>query len=426
MSFFNKMQSTMDKIVGPIAQKMNESKSIKALTAGMMGTMPIALGVAAISIIGNLPLPGLITFFEKIGLTLALNELLLVTISATAIYLVITVPYNYVKNEGENGLSAGIISLGAFLIMMPSIINIQGDVLAAIETKYIGSDGIFLGMVLSILVAKAYIWLCNKNLKIKLPESVPPMVTDSLSPIFISMIIFTILFLIKVFIASTSYGNIFYLFNTIVTTPLLSLGATPMSLIIVFTFASFMWFFGVHPSPIISTYAVIMTSVFITNVEAYAMGQPLPYLTFTIVFSCVYFSGTGNTLGLSLLLYTAKSQRYKAMKHLCFMPNFFNINEPMIFGIPIMLNTIFFIPMILNTLIPGLLGLLIASFYTFNPNVTIVLPWVTPSIITNLIVGGVPLFLLIVLCIIVTTVIWFPFFKIADKKACEEETNCTV
>lgn len=421
MNFFDKLQSAMDKILSPIAVKMNASKTIKALSSGMLATMPVSLGVAAICVLVSLPIPGWTDFVASSGLSAVGNEIMMVTLSAMAIYLVINVPYQYAKNEGENGITCTTIALGVFLMMMPVFLQGKNYFFMAIETKYIGSDGIFVGMVLSIIVAKAYCYLCKKNLKLKLPDSVPPNVTNSLSPIFVSMIIFTVFFAIKYAISLTSYGNIFNLFNTLITTPIMKFGATPGAMIAVYVFASVMWFFGVHPSPILSTYGVVYTVCNTANIEAFTAGHALPYFTMAITYLCLYFSGTGNTLGLSLCMQKAKSERYKAMKAITLVPNLFNINEPVIFGVPVMLNPIFLIPMVLCTLIPGLIGYGISTLFTFSLNPSISLPWVTPTFITAFIQGGIPFFLIILVCIVITTAIWYVFFKMADNAALKEE-----
>lgn len=426
MNFFDKLQTVMEKVISPIAKKMNENKVIKALASGMIATMPVSLGVAAICVLVTLPIPGWTDIVNSAGFSYIGNEIMSVTLSALAIYLVINVAYNYAQAEGENGMTAATISLGIFLMMMPVFIEGKGYFLQAIETKYIGSDGIFVGMLISALSSMVYCKLCKKNLKLKLPESVPPMVTNSLSPIFIAIIMFTSMAVVKYLFYISPYNNIFNFFNSIIAAPILKFGATPAAIIAVYTFASLMWFFGVHPSPIISTYGVVLTTAMTANIEAFNAGNVLPYLSYYIIYLCLFFSGTGNTLGLTLCFSKAKSERYKSMKAISLVPNLFNINEPVIFGTPVILNPIFLIPMILNTLLPGLLGWAVTSFVTISINPTIEMPWVTPTFITAFIQGGIPLFLLILGCIVLTTIVWYPFFKIADDEALKEEMEGAV
>lgn len=421
MKFFDVLQNGMEKILGPIAKKMNESKTIKALSSGMMATMPVSIGVAAICILVNLPIPGWIELLTKYGIYSVGNEIMTATISMLAIYLVVTVSYYYAQNEGENGLNAATITMGSFLLLIPQFLSAGDQVYSAMLSKYLGSNGIFVGMVLAILVSKAYCYLSKKNIKLTLPDSVPSNVSDSLSPIFIAMIIFTVTGIIKYVCTLTPYGNIFDLINTFITMPIMSLGASPVSLILVYTFASVMWFFGVHPSPIMSMYGTVMISAMTYNRDAFSSGDPLPYLAFQIVYLCVYLSGTGNTIGLAIAMQKAKSERYKSMKAITLVPNIFNINEPLIFGVPVMLNVVMFIPMILATVVPGVIGLLATKIFTFNINPTISMPWVTPTFINAFLMGGIPYLLLILVCIVVTVVIWYPFFKILDDQAYKEE-----
>lgn len=421
MNFMDKIQAFMEKFIGPLAQKMNASKTLSAIAAGMMGTMPVSLGVAAICILFSLPIPGFSEMATNMGLSFAQNEIMVVTLSATAIYLVINVAYNFARAEGQNGMTCATITLAAFLMLMPVFLIGEGYSFQAIETKYIGADGIFVGMILSVLVSKAYCFLMKKNLKLKLPESVPPMVSNSLSPMFVSMIILTSIFVIKYLIFLTPYKNIFNMFNTLIGAPFMKFGSSPAALIFCYTFASLMWFFGVHPSPILSAYGVVMGAVGAANAAAFLSGEAMPYGYFMVIYYCLYFSGTGNTIGLSMCLQKAKSERFKALRPITLIPNIFNINEPVIFGVPIMLNPVFFIPMVLNTLIPGLIGWAASSIFKMVYNPTIAMPWVTPSPITAALVGGIPLLILVLVCIAVTTVIWYPFFKMADNQALKEE-----
>jgi PTS system cellobiose-specific IIC component len=109
------------------------------------------------------------------------------------------------------------------------------------------------------------------------------------------------------------------------------------------------------------------------------------------------------------------------MRNLMTIPNIFNINEPVIFGVPVMLNPIFFIPMVLSAILPGLVGLGLCSILPIPLNPTIQMPWAMPMFLSALLMGG-PLYMGVVLiCMAVSALLYFPFFKIADNQAYEEE-----
>lgn len=421
MSFQEKMQGTMERFFGPLSKKLSDSHIVKAISSGVLATMPVTLGVSAICIITNLPIPGWIEWLTSIGLYSASYEVMQATLSLLAIYIVGTISYNLAKIEGENGLTALVISMGCFLLLIPQYITGENYFFTAMESKYLGSDGVFVGIVLSIVVTKLYCFLMKKNIKLSMPDSVPPMVTNSLSPTFAAMIIFTLFFFIKWGITFTSYGNLFTMINTMIATPIMSFGATPSAVIIVYTLSSLLWFFGIHPSSIMGVYTPIMAMAITSDVAAFTAGKPLPYLAFEIVAMCVYIGGSANMVGLGVAMLKAKSERFKALRPIAFIPSVFNIVEPILFGVPCMLNPIFFIPMILATCVPGIIGLIAVSFLPITLNPTISLPWVTPVILTAFMKGGLSLGILIVVCSVVVIGIYYPFFKVADNQALKEE-----
>ena len=412
----------MQSRIGPIATKLGQNRVLKAISEGMMLSSPITIGVALIAILINLPIPGLADAMAASGFVAAGNEVIGATMSLMAIYISFLIAYQYAKEDGMNPITAGVMSMGSLLILVPSTIQMGDDTtISAFKSNYLGSDGIFVAIVLAIVVAAAYGWLTRKNIKLKLPESVPPMVADSLSPVFVAMIIFTTMFFIKWGFTLTPFGNIFALVSTVISTPLKGLTASPWTPMIVFTLANLFWFFGIHPNAILSMYFPLAMPLNMENMNAFMAGEPLPHLMFALANIFIYFGGQGNTICLCLDMFTAKSEKFKAMRGLMTIPNLFNINEPVIFGVPVMLNPIFFIPMVLSCIVPGLVGMGLASILPVSLNPTIQMPWITPAPITALVQGGPVLLGILLVCIAVTCLLYYPFFKIADNQAYEEE-----
>lgn len=423
---FNKLQSFLEKFIGPIATKLNESLIVKGLSSGMMRTMPITLGVAVFAILVNLPIQPWLDFLINSGLSVVTQEIINVTMSMLAIYVVISVSSCYAKVNGESGLTASLISTGAFLCLMPQTVEGTDGIISALQTSYLGSNGIFVAMLIALLITNIYCWLCKKNIMLKLPDSVPPMVSQSMSPTFVSMIIFVIVLLVKYVVYLTPYGNVFDMLNSTVTQPILNVGGSPLALIGLYTFTNLLWFFGIHPSPIVSVYTPVLITCMTANVEAFMAGTSsanLPHLVFMVVFITMNMGGNGNTLGLAIAMVNAKSERFKAMFKLSFIPCLFNINEPMVFGVPLMLNPIFFIPMVLTTPITGGIAYLFAILgfgNGFNPTVSS--PWIMPAPITGLLEGGIMLAIVPLVCILANVILYYPFFKIADNQALKEES----
>ncbi|MDZ7543199.1 PTS sugar transporter subunit IIC, partial [Clostridium perfringens] len=158
---FSKFQIFLEKFVGPIAQKMSENKVVQALTNGMMSVLPVSLGVAFIAIVGNLPIGPWQTLLENLGLTQVIQDLLNITNGLYAIYIVCTIAYETAKIEDENPITALILSLAFFLVLAPQsqIELAPGEYAEFLKTSSIGSEGIFVAMIVAICVTRLYSYL---------------------------------------------------------------------------------------------------------------------------------------------------------------------------------------------------------------------------------------------------------------------------
>ena len=420
MNMLVQFQNILEKFIGPIANFVSNNKYIKALTSAFLGTIPITIGTAIIAILGNLPITPWMNFLQSSGLYAAAQDMISATLSMLAIYIAPAIGYSYAEIEGQNSKIGSLLSLASFLALMP-IISVESLNISALDIVNLGSNGIFVAIIVGLFVSWLYCKLMKTNLKIKLPDSVPPMVSDSLTPTFAVIIIFTIVFAIKYGMTLTPYGNLFAFITENVGKPILSLGTSPFSPIIAFTFMNLLWFFGIHPSPIFNCFLPILISAGTANIQAMMAGKPMPYIAFQVVFFAVYLGGNGNTLGLCLATLFAKSEKYKAMRKLVIPANIFNINEPIIFGFPVMLNPIYFIPMVFSSFLAGIVTYGICQIYTFAINPTVTLPWVTPGFVTTFLTGGIPLLMMWIIALLLHFGLYLPFFLIDDNKCYKEE-----
>ncbi len=421
MSFFDKFQSGIEKVMGPFANVVSTNKFIRALTAGFMATMPISLGTAAIAVLGNLPITPWQNFLVSMGLYQVAQDFISLTLSLLAIYVVISISYNYTKIEGKNAITGAVVSAAVFITLMPiKTSEIDGVMATSLLTSNMGSNGIFVAMIVGLLTPWIFCKLMNKNLKLKLPDSVPPMVADSLAPTFVAMILFFGVFMIKWGISLTSYGDIFTFITEVISKPVMYFGTSPWALIFMYCFMNLCWFFGIHPS-ILSCYIPVLMAAGTANTEAFLAGQALPYLTFSIVGAAVYVGGNGNTLGLCIATLFAKSEKYKSMRKLVIPANIFNINEPIIFGFPTMLNPLYFIPMVFTSLASGAVAILLVNILPVTLNPTISLPWVTPGFVSSVMSGGLNLLLIWGVSVTIHFLMYLPFFMVDDANAYKDE-----
>lgn len=418
MKLLEKFEAMMQKLFNPIAQKVGGNKVLQAIAQGCLSTVPITIGIALVSVLVNLNMGGWGEFLEKSGLYKAGQEAISVTMSLLAVYLLVTISYSYSKLRGYSNLIATMLSMAVFLIQVPSTLTLGDDqTITALTSDYLGSNGIFVAILISIITTAVYCTLMDKGMKLKLPKAVPPMVADSISSCIPALLIITVAVLIKLGFTFTPFENLFSLITTIIQIPFMQFGTSPMAYIIFTVFCNLLWFCGIHPAAITSVYTPVIIGAIIANTEAFTSGSPLPYAAIIIVYLTCSIGGNGCTLGFCGSLFLAKSERLKALRKIVVIPNIFNINEPIIFGVPLMLNPYYFLPMLLTPIVNGLVSWGIFQLLQMRLNPTFVLgfPWVTPGVIVDFFVGGILFALIWIVCVILDFVIYLPFTVMDDK-----------
>lgn len=421
MAVFDKIQNIMDKTIAPVASKVADSKMLDALMGGMMCTLPMTLGVSVIAILINFPIPGFSDWVVSSGLMATGNSILTVTMNMMGIYISFFIGLRWGKVCGLSGYTGGIVSGAVFLAFMPQQSFEDIPMASFINTSYMGSNGIFVAILLGLIVPKATAILMSK-LEIKLPDMVPPMVADSLSPMFAAIVLFTAVWFAKWGLSFTPWGNLFDMINTLIGTPVTMVGASPLAYIIVCSLQSIFWFFGVHPNVMLNFYAPVIMACSAANTEAIIAGEALPYGAWAVVALGTAIGGQANALGISISLLFTKSERFKAIRGIALVPSLFNISEPLMFGLPVVLNPTYFIPFVLN--IP-VCAIVVQALYAlglgaaFNP--TIQLPWVLPQPVIAFMQGGIGCLVISVAVLAVSVLMYTPFTLMADRQALREE-----
>lgn len=421
MAVFDKIQNIMDKTIAPVASKVADSKMLDALMGGMMCTLPMTLGVSVIAILINFPIPGFSDWVVSSGLMATGNSILTVTMNMMGIYISFFIGLRWGKVCGLSGYTGGIVSGAVFLAFMPQQSFEDIPMASFINTSYMGSNGIFVAILLGLIVPKVTAILMSK-LEIKLPDMVPPMVADSLSPMFAAIVLFTAVWFAKWGLSFTPWGNLFDMINTLIGTPVTMVGASPLAYIIVCSLQSIFWFFGVHPNVMLNFYAPVIMACSAANTEAIIAGEALPYGAWAVVALGTAIGGQANALGISISLLFTKSERFKAIRGIALVPSLFNISEPLMFGLPVVLNPTYFIPFVLN--IP-VCAIVVKALYAlglgaaFNP--TIQLPWVLPQPVIAFMQGGIGCLVISVAVLAVSVLMYTPFTLMADRQALREE-----
>ena len=415
----------------PLAQKLSENRYLKSISSGFSACLPVVIAGALFTLLANLNLG----FYQAaIGAT-PLKEIFgfvpKITTDMLALYAVYSISRSAAENIGieKQANSIGLLTLAAFLVMIPLGVTETKDdisitVAAALSTSYLGAAGLFTAMLFGLLVPVIYKFFIDKKILIRMPDSVPPQIATSFQGILPSFCILLLFSLVRFVFSLTSYGDINTCIYTLLKAPLAALGASPFTMIVLIMMCSIMWFFGLHGGLIVMPFInMLYMPLAMENLTAYGAGAELPNIIVKSAWSgFASLGGAGGTAGLCIVMcFLAKSQRYKALGKLALPSGICGINEPITFGLPMVLNTIMLIPLIFTPIITFTLSYLMTSIGVIPVMNGMEIPLGTPIVLSGMLCGGWKLALWQVFLVIIQTACYFPIIKIRDNQALDEE-----
>ncbi|MDU6340450.1 MAG: PTS transporter subunit EIIC [Clostridium sp.] len=419
--------SKTDMMMGKVmifAQKVQNNKYLDAISKGLMWTLaPLMIGSIAL-LLAVLPIDAWKTLIGNIGLRAQLLNASTLTTSIIALYAVFAIAYKLADNLKQQGVIPGLLAVFSFLIITP-LANFDGA--SYLDIGWLGAKGLFTAMIVALVSCRIYCLLVEKKLTIKMPDSVPPVIANSFAGLIPAMVVGFGFILVALLFSLTKYGSFNEFVYHIIASPLESLSASIWSMVFIVFVQMVLWFFGLHGSLVVGSFITALYLPMDTaNMEAVAAGvanSELPNIlgkTFYNLFAGI--GGAGGTISLViLLLFVAKSKKNKAMGNLAAIPGCFTINEPVVFGLPLILNPIMVVPFISVPLIQ----LIIAYFATaagIVPRLSgVQVPFGMPVLVNGFIAGGWRVSVLQAVLILVGLVIYYPFFKVLDKKDYLEE-----
>jgi len=427
------LQDRLIDSLGSFATKFNSYRYIMAIKASFITLMPVIIVGAFSVLISNMvldPKNGLASFSplaflaELKPITSSINYATLSFLNIGAVFLI---GIELGKINGIRTLFPGLLAIICFIAVTPTTLQMMvggqmqlvTDVLAK---QFSDTKSLFLGMFIAILSVEIYCRLENINrLKIKMPDTVPPNVAASFSALIPAIITVS---------AIATFGFIFhrvtgmYLYDAVykvVQEPLESVVQSLWGILLLMFVAQLFWVIGIHGNQMIKPIREpLLLGAILVNMNAFEQGIEAPNII-TMPFWDVYMSigGSGLTLGLlTAVMLATKRKEMREIAKLSFGPGLFNINEPVIFGMPIMLNPILAIPFIITPLITGSIGYF-ATLTGFAGKAVVMVPWTTPPIINAWLstAGSMGAVVTQIVCILVSVVIYFPFVKIAARRA---------
>lgn len=292
---------------------------------------------------------------------------------------------------------------------------------------WLGSKGIIAALFMGITSTEIFRFVVKKNLVIKLPESVPPMVSRSFSALIPGVLIVTFSLIVNglALAAGTSLHEWIY---KMLQVPLQGLTSSVGAITVVGLLNGLLWWFGIHPSVVNSIVNPMLIANTLENQKLFEAGKLSlgegHIGTIQMIDQFATIGGAGMTIGLIIsILLVAKSQRLKMLGNLSAVPALFNINEPLVFGLPIIFNPLMLVPAALAPTVSVLIAYFAQSIGFMPLFNGIQAPWPTPGIFSGFLVGGWQGAVVQIVCIAAATVIYYPFVKALDSQYRKEETN---
>lgn len=420
------MELLGDKLM-PLAAKLGENRYLTTLRDAFMLAFPLTMFGSIAVVLMNLPFWSDET---KAVLQLYLGNAQNATMSIMTVFVVFGIGYSLSKYYKVEAIYGGAVALASFLILTPFFFNsANGElVTGALSLDRLGAKGMFIGMITGFVAGEFYRFFVQRDWTIKMPAGVPPAVAKSfaaLIPAVLTLSIFLVINIIVQFFFNTNLHDVVY---TVIQKPLVGLGSGIIPTLIALFFVQVLWFFGLHGQIIVnSVMDPIWNTLMLENLDAYKAGNPLPHIItkpFMEVFT-VGMGGSGMTLAVVIALaFLMKSKQSKEIGRLALGPGIFNVNEPVLFGMPIVLNATILIPWILAPLIVTTLNYFVMAAGIVPAPTGVSVPWTVPIIIngilaTNSWLGGA----LQVVDFFIVLIIWYPFLKLVDRANIARESE---
>lgn len=424
----NSLVTFLEQKVGPFAGRIGSQRHMQAIRKGIIATMPLMIVGSFFTILLNLPVEALANLIEPY------REIIDIpfryTVGILALFSVFGIASALADSYKLDSLSCGLVALMGFLITAAPPIRVFDSVDGVIgagrfiNIANLNSASLFAAIVVAIATVEIYRFLLVKNITIKMPDGVPPEVSNSfiaLLPTAITLILFWVIRHFLNFDINGVLSSILSPLQGFLTGNSLLGGLLTVFLI------TFFWSLGIHGPAILGPVIRPFWDMSIAeNMEAFAEGayiHALPNI-FTEQFLqwFVWIGGAGATLSLVVLFMFSKSKYLRSLGRLSFLPGLFNINEPIIFGAPIVMNPILAIPFILAPLVTTTLSYIL-TVTNVVPMMMARLPFsmlspVAAWISTN---WSVMAAILVIINFFISLAIYYPFFRIFEKQQIERE-----
>jgi PTS system cellobiose-specific IIC component len=403
----------LHRFVVPALTVLSENTWLSAVRAGMVAVVPLTIVGGLFMIVLHLPVPG----WED-RMPSWVRDLLQMPVTATfgvlALVACFSIAYDLGRQLKQEALASATLATVVFLMVQSD----PGEN-PAIRLERLGSAGLFTAIVIAIASVGVQKFFTDRQLVVRMPESVPPVVYQSflsLTPLFVLVTGFWLVrFVGDVDIQSlvqAAFAPLVFALNTL------------PGILVYACLVTMLWSVGINgDNALDAVVAPIFLQYLSANVSAMTAGEPLPYVTAYGFFTTfVNVGGTGATIALALVLWNSRAPGFRKVSRLSMSTQIFQINEPIFFGLPIVLNPVFMIPYVLNALVLTTGTYLLMQWGMIQePFVNV--PWTTPPIVGHYLVTGGDWRAAVwgVMSIAVAMLVYLPFARAAERQRLARE-----
>ena len=417
------MNKVFDKLK-PVFEAIAANKYISAIRDGFIACMPIIIFSSIFMMVAYVPnawgfyWPDNVTNALMVAYNYSMGLLALFVAGTTAKNLTDSKNLELPKTNQINPVAVIVASEISFVIL--SILPLK----TGVDLTYMGTQGLICAYIVGLIVPNIYYVCIKNNVTIKLPAQVPGNIAQSFKDLIPMGLSVTAFWLFGVgFKAAT--GTVLPRWIIQVLSPLFQASDSYLGLALIAGAMAFFWFCGVQGPSIVQPAVVpIMIANTAANLQQYQAGQHVSHvLAMNTMDYVMNFGGTGATLVVAfIMLFAARSAQLKAVGKAAFVPGTFSVNEPVLFGMPIIMNPMFFIPFLATPIVNVCLFKFFVSVLGMN-SMMYTMPWTVPAPIGILIsTGFAPLaFAFVLLTLVLDVAIYFPFIRVYDSTLLAEE-----
>ncbi|MDF2566361.1 MAG: celB [Massilibacillus sp.] len=430
-----KLQDSFDKFIEYIV-RFAEIKAVIALKDGFILTLPITLVGSVFLLIMCFPINGYSDFMAGVfgkGWDAPLQQVSDATFGVLALFSVLGIAYKYAESEECDGITCALLALGSFFIITKaSVIAKSGEIVGGVIPRaWVGGNGMISSIVIGLVVGYIFCYFAKRGIGIKMPAGVPDGVAKAFAALLPGAVVFT-LSAVVYFICDKLAGQTFTeVIFTGLQTPLQNLSDTLIGGAILSILMCVLFWAGIHgPNIVGGVMNPVLTANAIDNQHLIDAGISLlgneqaKIITIQVTDVFIKLGGCGATLGfLIAMIIFARSAQFKQMSKLALIPGLFNINEPIIFGLPIVFNPYFIVPFIGAQLVALFITYISIAIGFMTPFGAVQVPWTTPPLISGLLLAGWQGLVVQIVIVAASVAIYLPFMKVQDKVFVKDEED---